>query len=116
MARPCAPCRTEGRMAAAFSGGSMNIGVPRERRTDEHRVGLTPAGVELLVAAGHQVHVERDAGQGAGFADIQFERAGARIVYSGEEVYGRSGLVAKISKPTAEEAEWLQDGAVLMGF
>ena len=94
----------------------MNIGVPRERRTDEHRVGLTPAAVELFVSAGHQCVVERDAGRGAGFADVQYERAGARIVYSGEEVYGRSGLIAKISKPTVEEAAWLQEGSVLMGF
>ena len=94
----------------------MNIGVPRERRADEHRVGLTPAAVELFVSAGHPCVVERDAGRDAGFADVQYERAGARIVYSGEEVYGRAGLIAKISKPTSEEAEWLQDGSVLMGF
>ncbi len=94
----------------------MTIGVPRERRADEYRVGLTPAAVELFVAAGHSVVVERDAGKGAGFADLEYERVGARIVYSGEEVYGRAGLVAKISKPTKEEAEWVQHGCVLMGF
>jgi len=94
----------------------MNIGVPRERRVDEHRVGLTPAAVELFVSAGHPCVVERDAGRGAGFSDVQYERAGARVVYSGEEVYGRAGLVAKVAKPTAEEAAWMQEGSVLMGF
>lgn len=94
----------------------MNIGVPRERRPDEHRVGLTPAAVELLTSAGHACVVEKDAGRGAGFADVEYERAGARVVYSGEEVYGRAGLVAKVSKPTQEEAEWLNEGSTLMGF
>ncbi len=94
----------------------MNIGVPRERRADEHRVGLTPAGVELLTSAGHVCSVEKDAGRGAGFADLEYERAGARIVYSGEEAYGRADLVVKVSKPTEEEVEWLREGSTLMGF
>ena len=54
----------------------------------------------------------KDAGRGAGFADVEYERAGARIVYSGEELYGRADLVAKVSKPTEEEADWLQEGSV----
>ena len=54
----------------------MNIGVPRERRPDENRVGLTPAGVQLLVAAGQACYVERGAGRGAGFRDEELERAG----------------------------------------
>ena len=57
----------------------MNIGVPRERRTMEYRVGLTPAGVELLANEGHTCYVERKAGQGAGFSDYDYERAAARI-------------------------------------
>lgn len=94
----------------------MIIGVPRERRPDEHRVGFTPAAIELLVSAGHACFVEKDAGGGAGFADVEYERAGARIAYSGEEVFGRADLVAKVAKPTAEEAGWLKDGSTLMGF
>jgi alanine dehydrogenase len=94
----------------------MNIGVPRERQADEHRVGLTPSAVGLLVAAGHACFVERNAGEGAGYADLEYERAGGRIVYSGDEAYGRADLVLKVSKPTEEEVGWLNDGAVLMGF
>lgn len=94
----------------------MNIGVPCERRTDEHRVGLTPAAVQRLVSAGHTCSVERHAGLGAGYADLEYERAGARIVYSGEEAYGRADLVLKVSKPTAEEVQWLNDASILMGF
>jgi alanine dehydrogenase len=94
----------------------MHIGVPRERRADEHRVGLTPANVELLSSAGHVCSVEKDAGRGAGFSDAEYEKAGARIVYSGEEAYGRADLVVKVSKPMAEEANWLRVGSTLMGF
>ena len=94
----------------------MDIGVPREHRADEHRVGLTPAGVELLVAAGHACCVEKDAGRGAGFSDPDYEHAGARIVYSSEELYGRSGIVFKVERPTPEEVDWMRDGAILMGF
>jgi alanine dehydrogenase len=94
----------------------MTIGVPRERRADEHRVGLTPAAIELLTANGQTCVVEKDAGRGAGFADIEYERAGARIVYSGEELFGRATLIAKVSKPIQEETSWLQDGSIVMGF
>lgn len=94
----------------------MNIGVPRERRVDEHRVGLTPAAVERLVAAGHACSIEKDAGRGAGYVDLDYEKAGGRIVYSGEEAYGRADLVLKVSRPTRDEAQWLNDGSVLMGF
>jgi len=94
----------------------MNIGVPRERRVDEHRVGLTPAGVEMLSAAGHVCSIEKDAGRGAGFADVEYEKAGGRIVYSGEEAYGRADLVVKVSKPTEDETKWLREGSILMGF
>ena len=94
----------------------MNIGVPRERRADEHRVGLTPAGVELLTAAGHVCWVEKDAGRGAGFPDVEYEKAGGKIVYSGEEAYGRADLLLKVSKPTEAEIAWLKEGSVLLGF
>jgi alanine dehydrogenase len=94
----------------------MNIGVPRERRVDEYRVGLTPAAIEMLTSAGHACVLERDAGRGAGFSDVEYERAGARIVYSGDEVYGRADLVAKVSRPTREEAGWLKENSTVLGF
>ena len=94
----------------------MNIGVPRERRPDENRVGLTPAGVELLAADGHSFYVEKGAGLGAGFSDDDFARAGAQIVYSGEEAYGRADVVAKVGRPTAEELIWLRPGQAVMAF
>jgi alanine dehydrogenase len=94
----------------------MNIGVPRERRVDEHRVGLTPAGVALLTAGGHPCSVEHDAGRGAGFSDEDYEKAGGRIVYSPHEAYGRADIVFKVGPVEFEETEWLHEGAIIMGF
>ncbi|HJW83070.1 MAG TPA: alanine dehydrogenase [Anaerolineae bacterium] len=94
----------------------MDIGVPRERRANEYRVGLTPAGVELLTHAGHACYVETDAGRGAGFSDVDYQRAGARTVYSMQEAYGRADLVLKVGRPTDEEVEALREGSILMGF
>jgi alanine dehydrogenase len=94
----------------------MNIGIPRERRPNEYRVGLTPAGAELLTGAGHQCYVEHDAGQGAGFTDADFSAAGATIVYEGQEAYGRADLVVKVARPKAEEVGWLRDGQAVMAF
>jgi alanine dehydrogenase len=94
----------------------MNVGIPKERGDLERRVGLTPYGVELLTCAGHVCHVEREAGLGAGFTDYHYERAGGRIVYSGEEVYGRADMVLKAVRPIQEEMEWLREGQILCGF
>jgi alanine dehydrogenase len=94
----------------------MDIGVPRERRADEYRVGLTPSGAELLTADGHHCYVEADAGLGAGFSDDDYRNAGATIVYSGEEAYGRANLVLKVARPTAEELTWLRYGQTVLAF
>jgi alanine dehydrogenase len=94
----------------------MNIGIPTERRPSEYRVGLTPAGVQLLSQDGHKCFVERAAGVGAGFSDEAYVEAGARIVYSGEEAYGRADLVLKVSRPTIEELDWLVPAQALMAF
>lgn len=94
----------------------MNVGIPRERRPFEFRVGLSPAGVEILRQHGHHCFVEHDAGVGAGFADKEYERAGARIVYSPHEVFGRADLLLKIARPVVEELEWLRPGAAIAGL
>lgn len=94
----------------------MNICIPKERRPFEYRVGLSPAGVEILTHLGHQVYVEHEAGMGGGFGDSEYEKAGARIVYSGEEAYGRADLLLKIARPLKEELAWLRPGCALMGF
>ena len=94
----------------------MNIGVIRERGPFDRRIALTPAVVRCLTGAGHTVWVETGAGDGAMFCDNEYLRAGAQIAYSPAEVLQRAGLVAKISRPTAEEIRLCPPGAALMAF
>ena len=94
----------------------MNIGIPKERRPFEFRVGLPPAGVEILKQHGHAIFVEHEAGVGAGFSDAEYEGAGARIVYSSEEVFGRADFLLKIARPVKEEIEWLRPGSMIAGL
>jgi len=94
----------------------MIIGIPKETRPFEYRVGLNPAGAEILVQHGHQAYVEHDAGVGAGFKDREYESAGARIVYSGEEIFARADLVLKVSRPLKKELEWLEAGSAIAGL
>ena len=94
----------------------MNIGIPKERRPFEYRVGLSPAGIEILASAGHACYVEHEAGLGAGFSDLEYEEAGARIVYQMEEVFGRSDLLVKVQRPIKEELEFLQPGSAIAGY
>ena len=94
----------------------MNIGIPKERRPFESRVGLSPAGVEILTQHGHQVYVEHEAGVGAGFDDREFETAGARLVYSPEEVFVRADLLLKVARPLKEELDWLRPNTTIAGL
>ncbi len=94
----------------------MNIGIPKECRPFEYRVGLSPAGVEILHQHGHTLFVEHEAGVGAGFTDQEYEQAGATIVYSKDEVFGRADLLLKVARPTDEEMQRLPRGATLTGL
>ena len=94
----------------------MNICIPIERRDSEYRVGLTPAGVQLLAASGHTCFIESKAGVGSGFSDYDYQRAGGQIVYSGEEVYGRADLLLKVARPTIQEFDWMRDNSIILGF
>lgn len=94
----------------------MNIGIPKERRPFEFRVGLSPAGVEILVQNGHKVFVEHEAGVGAGFADQDYERAGAQVAFSADEVFARADLLLKVARPLIDEMEWLRPGSAVAGF
>jgi len=94
----------------------MYIGIPKERRIFEFRVGMTPSGVQMLTEAGHICYVEHEAGLGAGFSDLEYEQAGARIVYSAHEVFGRADLLLKVARPTLEELEWMRPGTTIAGL
>ena len=94
----------------------MNIGIPKETRPFEFRVGLSPAGVEILTQHGHQVYVQHEAGVGAGFSDQEYESAGARISYSADEVFARADFLLKVARPTKKELDWLRPGTAIGGL
>lgn len=94
----------------------MEFGVPKELRDLEKRVGLTPAGVLSLAQAGHTVYVERSAGAGAGFSNEDYRQAGAQIIYSTAEAYGRADVVVKVTRPTAEEHPLFRGGQTIFSF
>lgn len=93
----------------------MRIGVPRERKDMEFRVGLVPDGVRQLRDAGHEVLVERGAGLGSGFADGEYEQAGARLV-DAEEAWARAELVVKVKEPLPEEVARLHPELALFTY
>ncbi|MEW6338030.1 MAG: alanine dehydrogenase [Acidobacteriota bacterium] len=92
----------------------MDIGIPKERNAHEHRVALTPSGVKTLVHQGARVWVERAAGVEAGYSDADFERAGATIAYSRDEIFARSELVACIQPPGPKALEVLRPGQIVV--
>jgi alanine dehydrogenase len=94
----------------------MNIGIPKERRVYEYRVGMTPTGVQMLTQQNHVCYVEHDAGLGAGYSDQEYEQAGARIVYTPHEAFGRADLMLKVARPLLEEINWLRPGSALAGL
>ena len=94
----------------------MNIGIPKERRPFEFRVGLTPAAIQVLTKRGHTCYVEHNAGLGAGFSDQDYEQAGARVVYSPHEVIGRADLLLKVTRPMQDELDWIRPETTIAGL
>ena len=93
----------------------MRIGVAKEIKPDEHRVALTPAGARELALKGHEVVVERGAGEGSALADAAYEAVGARIA-SVDDVWGSCDLVLKVKEPLAAEFERLREGLILFTY
>jgi alanine dehydrogenase len=94
----------------------MRIGVPREIKILENRVGLTPESVREVVHHGHEVVVEHDAGQGIGMSDDDYVRAGARVVAAAREVFDAADMVVKVKEPQAGERALLRRGQVLFTY
>ncbi len=93
----------------------MIIGVPKEIKTEEFRVGMTPVGVRELVRGGHTVLVESGAGDGSGFPNVEYHRAGAEIA-ARDKVFGRSELIVKVKEPVAPEYPLLREGVALFTY
>lgn len=94
----------------------MLIGVPKEIKPDEYRVALTPAGAEMLTAAGHQIVVESGAGLGSGFTDDFYEGAGAEIVQTSDEVWARAEMIMKVKEPIRPEWPKIREGQLLFTY
>jgi alanine dehydrogenase len=94
----------------------MLIGVPKEIKDSEYRVGLVPSAVHELTAGGHQVMVERNAGLGAGLADADYQAAGAAIVADADDIFARAELIVKVKEPLAAERKKLKAGQVLFTY
>ncbi|MPQ99743.1 alanine dehydrogenase [Modestobacter sp. I12A-02628] len=94
----------------------MRVGVPREVKNHEYRVALTPSGVTELVAGGHEVLVEADAGAGSSIPDADFVAAGARIVPTAEDVWGAADLLLKVKEPVESEYGLLRAGQTLFTY
>lgn len=94
----------------------MNVGVPKEIKTEEYRVGMTPAGVRELVNRGHTVLVQRSAGEGVGLTDQAYQRAGARLTEDRDEIFADSALIVKVKEPQLEECALLQIGQTIFTY
>lgn len=94
----------------------MRIGIPKEIKDHEKRVALTPSGARELVSQGHQVLVEETAGEGSGFSDEEYQRAGAQIVPVAEEVYEAADMIVKVKEPLSQEVPLLCPGQIVFAY
>jgi alanine dehydrogenase len=92
------------------------VGLPKEIKDNEYRVGLTPAGVRALTDAGHRVVVERSAGEGSGFADSLYQTAGATILETADEVWQQGDMIVKVKEPIKPEYPRMREGQLLFTY
>ena len=94
----------------------MLIGVPKEIKNHEYRIGATPAGVTEMVAAGHEVLIETNGGAAIGFDDAQYEAAGARIAADAAQVFAEADMIVKVKEPQPAECRMLRPGQILFTY
>ena len=94
----------------------MIVGVPKETKVREYRVGLVPGGVRALTSRGHKVLVEKDAGHGSGVSDAEFAKAGATIVATAEAVWGGAEMIVKVKEPLAPEYDLMREGQIIYTY
>ncbi|MDE7412689.1 MAG: alanine dehydrogenase [Muribaculaceae bacterium] len=94
----------------------MKIGIPKEIKNNENRVGATPAGVKELVAHGHDLYVQHTAGEGSGFSDEEYKAAGATILPTIEDVYATADMIIKVKEPIEPEYKLIRKGQVLFTY
>lgn len=94
----------------------MHVGLPKEVKDNEYRVGLVPAGVHELVQDGNTIWVQKGAGEGSGFSDEEYAAAGARVVKTADEVYERSEMIVKVKEPIPPEYPRLRKGQIVFSY
>src|SRR5687768_7203669 len=97
-------------------GDKLIVGVPKEIKAHESRVGLVPVGVEELTRAGHRVLMQAGAGQGSGISDEQYAAYGATIVSDAAEVWRQADLIVKVKEPLSEEWPHLRSGQIVFTY
>lgn len=94
----------------------MLIGVPKEIKANENRVALQPSGVEMLRQNGHKVLIETTAGEGSGFEDIAYKKAGAQIILSPKELYAKADMIMKVKEPLKQEYGLIREGQIVFTY
>jgi alanine dehydrogenase len=94
----------------------MIVGLPKEIKDNEYRVGLTPAGARALTEAGHRIIVEKSAGEGSGFEDSLYERAGATIIEKADDVWAGAEMIVKVKEPIEPEYPRMKEGLLLFTY
>ena len=94
----------------------MKIGLPKEIKDNEYRVGLTPAGVNALVNSGHEVFVQKSAGDGSGFTDEQYTNAGGTLLETADDVWGTGDMIVKVKEPIAPEYPRMRENQLLFTY
>ena len=87
----------------------MKIGVPKEIKPQENRIGLTPESVKLLVSEGHEVLVENNGGYEAGFYNDEYKSVGAKIIEDASEIFNSSDIIVKVKEPMSNEVEMIRE-------
>jgi len=94
----------------------MKIGIPKEIKTKEYRVGIIPSGVRLLVQSRHEVYIEKDAGEKSGFSDDDYIETGAMILQSPKEIFDTCEMILKVKEPQPQEYDLLKPGQILFTY
>ena len=101
-----------------LSGGrcKVKVGCVKEIKNNEFRVGMTPDNVKSYVNAGHEVYIEKSAGEGSGFADAEYEAAGAKLLDTAKEVWDTVEMMIKVKEPLPEEYPLFHEGLILYTY
>ena len=94
----------------------MKIGVPKEIKTDEYRVAITPSGVLELCKDGHDVYVQNHAGEGSGFSDKDYVCAGAKLLLEASEIFSAADMIVKVKEPISSEYVLFKENQILFTY